>query len=245
MDEVWALAVTPDGRYLASGGKDMRVGVWDVEKDAWIRSLRNRRNSVMALTFRKAGVSSVGASASLQLYSTSLDQNINLFDLSVMGYVETLFGHDTTPVLGIDLLIRETVVSAGGQSRREDVLEGADSDEIDVDDKCEKKGEDLVEGSVECAAVCQHSKQWAVFKSLLAHGFDESETDAKEMRILSTRIFHWTPGSWDGEIHLWKLDASLKSFSLLNTISALGIVNPLQFVTPSQHIASTRLGAVL
>ncbi len=45
-DEVWQLAVSPDGRLLASGGKDRRVGVWDVEKDVWLKGFRNHRNSV-------------------------------------------------------------------------------------------------------------------------------------------------------------------------------------------------------
>ena len=45
-DEVWALAVSPDGRLLASGGKDKRVGIWDVEKDEWLKGFRNHRNSV-------------------------------------------------------------------------------------------------------------------------------------------------------------------------------------------------------
>ena len=37
-------------------------------------------------------------------------------------------------------------------------------------------------------------------------------------------------GSWDGEIRLWKLDDKLKSFALVGTIPALGVVNSLQFV---------------
>lgn len=49
-DEVWQLAVSPDGRLLASGGKDRRVGVWDVEKDVWLKGFRNHRNSVSVRT---------------------------------------------------------------------------------------------------------------------------------------------------------------------------------------------------
>jgi ribosomal RNA-processing protein 9 len=36
-DEVLALALSGDGKYLASAGKDRRLGVWDVEKDVWIK----------------------------------------------------------------------------------------------------------------------------------------------------------------------------------------------------------------
>lgn len=45
-DEVWALALSPDGRMLASGGKDKRIGVWDVEKNAWLKGFRGHRNAV-------------------------------------------------------------------------------------------------------------------------------------------------------------------------------------------------------
>ncbi len=41
-------------------------------------------------------------------------------------------------------------------------------------------------------------------------------------------------GSWDGEIRLWKLDSKLKSFSLVGSLPALGVVNSLQFVSPSK-----------
>lgn len=37
-------------------------------------------------------------------------------------------------------------------------------------------------------------------------------------------------GSWDGEIRLWKLDDKLKSFSLVSSIPALGVVNSLQLI---------------
>ena len=39
-------------------------------------------------------------------------------------------------------------------------------------------------------------------------------------------------GSWDGEIRLWKLDSKLKSFSLVRSLPALGVVNSLQFASP-------------
>ena len=45
-DEVWTLAVSPDGKYLASGGKDRRVGVWDVEKNEWVKGFGGHRDCV-------------------------------------------------------------------------------------------------------------------------------------------------------------------------------------------------------
>lgn len=45
-DEIWALALSPDGKYLASGGKDKRVIVWDVEKNVWVKGFSGHRDSV-------------------------------------------------------------------------------------------------------------------------------------------------------------------------------------------------------
>jgi ribosomal RNA-processing protein 9 len=41
-----------------------------------------------------------------------------------------------------------------------------------------------------------------------------------------------TTGSWEGDIRIWKLDPKLKSFSLVGTVPAPGVVNSLQFFSP-------------
>lgn len=45
-DEIWTLALSPDGRLLASGGKDRRIGVWDVEKNEWLKGFGGHRDSI-------------------------------------------------------------------------------------------------------------------------------------------------------------------------------------------------------
>lgn len=127
-DEVLALALSGDGKYLASGGKDRKVGVWDVEKEEWVKGFGGHKDTVsvscnaffslrgtvtylsyitQALAFRKG---------TQQLYSGSFDRTLRLHDLSVMGYVETLFGHQDT-VLSMDALRAETVISAGARDK--------------------------------------------------------------------------------------------------------------------------------
>ena len=64
-------------------------------------------NSSQSVAFRKG---------SQQLYSASYDRTIKLFDLGVMGYVETLFGHQDC-VLDLDALRSETAVSVGGRDK--------------------------------------------------------------------------------------------------------------------------------
>ena len=45
-------------------------------------------------------------------------------------------------------------------------------------------------------------------------------------------------GSWEGNLRIWKLDSKLKSFSLIGTIPAPGIVNSLQVFTPPKDFFS-------
>jgi ribosomal RNA-processing protein 9 len=47
-EEILALALSDDGRYLASGGRDRRVGVWDVQGDGmkWIIGFKGHRDTI-------------------------------------------------------------------------------------------------------------------------------------------------------------------------------------------------------
>ncbi|KAF8576776.1 WD40 repeat-like protein [Ramaria rubella] len=178
-DEVLALALSGDGKYLVSGGKDRRIGVWSVgnERDlpvglTWIKGFGGHKDTISNLSFRKS---------TNMLYSASSDRTIKLFDLSpgVMGYVETLFGHQDS-VTGLDSLKGDTAVSCGGRdrtvrfwkiadetqlvfrgggagkSKTRDILEGALSEDEDreIDKSRKNKGkEKWVEGSVDCVAM--------------------------------------------------------------------------------------------
>lgn len=51
-DEILALALSDDGRYLASGGRDRRVGVWDVQGDGirWVKGFKGHRDAISVST---------------------------------------------------------------------------------------------------------------------------------------------------------------------------------------------------
>lgn len=168
-DELWALSLSSDGKYLATGGKDRRVGVWDVEKGAWLKGFRGHKDSISGLAFRKG---------SSQLYSASHDRSVRLFDISVLGFVEQLFGHQDR-IADIDALRGETALTAGSRDKTvrfwkvadetqivfrggtksvlREVLEGAldaDGDDLMEEDTKRRKGkQNFVEGSMECVAM--------------------------------------------------------------------------------------------
>ncbi|RXW18692.1 hypothetical protein EST38_g7159 [Candolleomyces aberdarensis] len=179
-DEVYSLAISGDGKLLASAGADRRVGVWDVEKGEWVKGFSGHlghKDIVSNVAFKKG---------TNQLYSASFDRTVKVYDLTsgVMGYVETLFGHQDH-ILGLDALRGDSCVSVGardktvrywkivdetqlvfrggGRSRIREVLEGGlkadeEGDGVDSDGglprpskKQERAG--YVEGSLDCVCM--------------------------------------------------------------------------------------------
>lgn len=48
-DEILALAISEDGKYLASGGKDRKLVVWDIEKVQWLRNFGGHKDTISVL----------------------------------------------------------------------------------------------------------------------------------------------------------------------------------------------------
>jgi len=178
-DEVLSLALSGDEKLLASAGRDRRVCIWNTETCEWVKAFSGHlghKDAVSNLAFRKG---------TNQLYSGSFDRTVKVYDLStsVMGYVETLFGHQDH-ILGLDALRGETCVTVGsrdktlrywkiveetqivfrggGRSRVREVLEGGllgddeDDDDMEIKSKGEgkaKEEDNFIEGSLECVAM--------------------------------------------------------------------------------------------
>ncbi|KAF8872258.1 WD40-repeat-containing domain protein [Gymnopilus junonius] len=111
-DEILSLALSGDGKLLASAGRDRRLCVWDAEKGEWIKSFSGHlghKDAISTVAFRKG---------TTDLYSGSFDRTLKVYDLSpsVMGYVETLFGHQDH-VLSLDALRGDTCISVGGRDK--------------------------------------------------------------------------------------------------------------------------------
>ncbi|KAF8170167.1 WD40-repeat-containing domain protein [Mycena galopus ATCC 62051] len=296
-DEVLALALSGDGKYLASAGKDRRLGVWDADAGVWLKGFvgqMGHKDLISALTFRKG---------THQLYTGSYDRTVKVYDLTpgVMGYVETLFGHQDH-VLALDALRGETCVSVGGRdktvrywkiveekqlvfrgggrSRVREVLEGGlrgedEGDDVDEDAaepslSAKAKGKErekvtkFVEGSMECVAMIDEAtfvsggdsgslclwttqKKKPIFTQALSHGFNEVHSATEGIiqtprwvtAVASLRYSDLiASGSWEGHIRIWKLDAKLKSFTLVGTVPAPGVVNSLQLLSPPKEFLS-------
>lgn len=85
--EVLAVAVSPDGRFAASGGRDCGIHVYDRRAaKAEVHTLSGHSGAVTGLAFQQTG-------SSCALFSSSVDRTVKHWDVVAMSYVETLFGH--------------------------------------------------------------------------------------------------------------------------------------------------------
>jgi len=144
----------------------------------FIASFTHPLASPQALTFRHS---------THQLFTASFDRTIKLYDLSpsIMGYTETLFGHQD-PILSLSSLSGENCVSVGGRdktarfwkiaqesqlvfrggggtkgtkrSKMREILEGGlGVEDEDHEDTDEKSKDQYQEGSLECIAMIDES----------------------------------------------------------------------------------------
>ncbi|ODQ48259.1 hypothetical protein PICMEDRAFT_16058 [Pichia membranifaciens NRRL Y-2026] len=108
-DEIYTSAVSPDGKYLVTGGKDGRIIVWSVNSLSCIRVLetKNRKGEVLSLTFRRN---------SDQLYVACADLKIRTYSINQLAQLETLYGHQDL-VVDISALGLERCVTVGRRDR--------------------------------------------------------------------------------------------------------------------------------
>lgn len=106
-DQILCVAASPDGQYVATGGADKRLIIYNAETLTPIRVFSHHRDAVTGLAFRRG---------TNQLYSCSKDRTVKVWSLDEMAYVETLFGHQDD-VVDIDALAQERCVSVGSRDR--------------------------------------------------------------------------------------------------------------------------------
>lgn len=76
-------------RYLAVGGGDNKVHIWDPTSRQYIRSLgggTGHKDIITGLAFRDG---------THQLFSCGADRAVKIWSLDDMAYVDTLFGHQS------------------------------------------------------------------------------------------------------------------------------------------------------
>ena len=106
---ILCVAASADGQFVATGGHDKKLILWDATNLKPIKVFHQHRDAVTALAFR---------GRTNQLFSASKDRTIKIWSMNEHAYVETLFGHqdhvlDVAAVGGAE----ERCVSVGARDR--------------------------------------------------------------------------------------------------------------------------------
>jgi len=98
-DSVRSVAISPDGKTLASGSEDNSIKLWDMKTGKEIRSLTGHSDSV-----RSVAISADGKT----LASGSEDNSIKLWDMKTGKEIRSLIGHSDS--------VRSVAISADGKT---------------------------------------------------------------------------------------------------------------------------------
>ena len=234
--EILAVAVTSDGRYVASGGRDCIVRVYDTRTStAAIRAFPGHRDAVTSLAFRRDSYS---------LFSGSMDRCLKHWDLNEMGYLETLFGHQDA-VTSVDCWTKERPVSASSDrtcrvwkiaEETHLVFRGqkssADHINILTDDGFLSGGQD---GSL---YLWKETQKKPIAHVLAAHGHD-GVNPRWICGLGSVKMSDYAAsGSHDGNIRLWNVSQETKKIEQVNAIALDGFINAIA-ISPRIIIAGT------
>lgn len=250
-DEILCVAVSPNGQWVATGGRDKRIIIWSAETLAPVKvfETRDRKGVVTGLVFRRN---------TNELYASCADLKVRTYNIDQLAQVETLFGHQDV-VVDIAALGQERCVSVGARDRTAMLWK------INEETRLTFRGGDsklvpgrVFEGSIDCCTMIDDQlfvtgsdngsiSLWSVSKKKPlhvlreAHGRDppmtpqqaSAETDPARAEIPDPQPRYITcvyavpysdvffTGSWSGDIKAWKLTEDKRSFVELGSIPGI------------------------
>ncbi|XP_064399490.1 U3 small nucleolar RNA-interacting protein 2-like isoform X2 [Halichondria panicea] len=222
---VLALAVSSDGKFLASGGQDRVVHVWDVKTNSHVHTFTGHRDTVSGLSFQRG---------THELFSCSFDRTLKVWNLDEMAYVETLFGHQDS-VSSIDCMLRERPISAGMNDRSVRIWKVAEESQLVfhghksyIDAVRYVNDEYFISGSQDGVAL------WNVMKkkpmATRPHTAHKGHTEHWVTAVAAyTNTDLVASGSNDGQVCVWKCGEGFRSLEPCFSIPLNGFVNSLMF----------------
>eukprot|EP00939_MAST-03C_sp_MAST-3C-sp1_P003573 g3573.t1 len=233
VEQVTALDVSPDGRFLASGGIGRLVRIWDLRTNEHVVALRGHRDAISAMSFRQTDAENV-------LVTGSRDRTIKLWNVDSQTYMETLFGHQSD-VMGLHTLKGDRVVSCGRDAT-------ARLWHISNESQLVFRGRG---GSIDCAAMLSDKK----FVTGCDRGNLEMWSNVKKKSVCRIADAHgsnnwissvaaWensdlvASGSCDGVIRFWKADVDSSTLAQVATAQVDGFVNGLAFAKSGAFVVA-------
>uniref|UniRef100_A0A663F3N0 U3 small nucleolar RNA-interacting protein 2 n=1 Tax=Aquila chrysaetos chrysaetos TaxID=223781 RepID=A0A663F3N0_AQUCH len=228
---VLCMAISSDGKYLATGDRNKLIMIWDAATCKRLHIFTGHRDAVSGLSFRKG---------THQLYSASHDRCVKVWNVAENAYVETLFGHQDV-ITGLDSLSRECCVTAGGRDGTVRLWKIPEESQLvfyghqgSIDCIQLINEEHMVSGADDGSlALWGLTKKKPLALARQAHGMQDAQGLQQPYWISAVAALRnsdlLATGSHSASVKLWKCGEGFRKLEPLWDIPLVGFVNSLKF----------------
>uniref|UniRef100_A0A0N4ZS14 WD_REPEATS_REGION domain-containing protein n=1 Tax=Parastrongyloides trichosuri TaxID=131310 RepID=A0A0N4ZS14_PARTI len=234
------LAVDPNGKYLATGGAEGTIKLWNLDTLEFISNLTGHRSGITSIVFR------LGAEG--QMYSASEDRSIRYWDTNQMGYLDIMYGH-TSMIGKIDILHKARLLTCGTQDQSVRIFKiGEDSQLVynphveatSVDTVCYLDSTTFASGAIDGSiSIWSSLKKKPICIQKFAHNNGKKNLDGQIWITALTTIPYSdliVSGGNNGVINFWKITKDNKKLLLITSYNVDGFVNDLKFSVNGDYL---------